>query len=225
MLSGNSLSRRGVFLILALSTCVANGAVNFYTDFTTWSNAVTESISTVDLYDANEVALADEVGSAPSDGVTLPTSVLTFDSANTGLDQDLTIQLLESAQFVFRLSGPRLGLEPASTSLEDFRQTFSAGVYAIAFEITEQQQPATWNLYDINDQLVGTTNRSGTGDFFYGVISDTQIAYAEWIHNPGLTDNVGIGTQYFVTVPEPGLIAAITGLFAVGLVVWRRRRQ
>jgi hypothetical protein len=201
-----------------------HGAV-FFGDETSWTDATVTSVHTLDLFQATEVAKANEVTSAPGDTSLLGTSTLTFAPAETAFEQTLTLSLLESTDFEFRTSGNQPGLEPASNTREDFSVTFSDGVLAFAMILSEQQESSQWSLFDVNDQLIDSFSLGGSLDNrFYGVTSHTRpIFRAEVIHPDSPTDNFGIGTFYFTNVPEPGSAGLLAASALLSLI--RRRRR
>lgn len=202
-------------------------AAQFYTDQVAWTAAAGSEVATLDLLVASEVAKADEVGSAPSDGELINTSSLTFQGTATGLSQQFQLNLLESTEFEFRTSGNQPGLEPNGNTQEDFEQQFERGVLALAMFVSEQQRDTTaWTLYDAEDGVIDSFSLpdQATSEF-YGVVSDTPILRAEVIHPDSPTDNLGIGTHYFVEVPEPtSLSGLVLGSLAAASIGGPRRK-
>jgi len=201
-------------------------AAQFYIDQVAWTAAAGGDVATLELLVASEVAKADEVASAPSDGEFINTSSLTFQGTATGLSQQFQLNLLESTGFEFRTSGNQPGLEPNGNTLEDFEQQFETGVFALAMFVSEQQRDATaWTLYDADDDVIESFSLpdQATSEF-YGVVSDTRILRAEVIHPDSPTDNLGIGTHYFAEVPEPAsLPILVLGSLAAASIGCRRR--
>jgi len=217
MLLGAALTAGSALAVLAPPA----RAAEFYSDQGAWTAAAGSGVVTLDLLVASEVAKADEVASAPSDGDIIDTDSLTFQGAATGLGQQFQLSLLESTEFEFRTSGNQPGLEPNGNTLEDFEQRFETGVFALAMFVSEQQRETTaWTLYDADGDVIDSFSLpdQATSEF-YGVVSGTPILRAEVIHPNSSTDNLGIGTHHFVEVPEPTLLSvlALGGLAAASI--------
>lgn len=171
-------------------------------------------LTPIPFFDASDVALATEVTVAPSGGASLGTDVLTFEPGATGFGSRFTLTLLESSDFVFQSAGTRLGLEPSSSSQEDFRQDIGGvGTYAMAMILEEHQSTrSVWEFFDAGGNSLGSwaLPAGGAGTIFYGVVGDVPITYATLTHDAN--ENFGIGTQFF-TLPDTSSFVSWIGGF------------
>ncbi len=219
-------------LLLVAVVLIGNSAhadITYYENQAAWQNDAGPDIRDLDLFDAMIVALADEVGSEPTDNQLLGTGVLTFSPTETGFGKSFQLSLLESSDFRFQNSGTRVGLEPASSAQEDFEQTIGGdGTFALAMQLEEHQANNTqWEFFDAFDNSLGSfvLSNGGSGAKFYGVVSDTKIKRAVVRHVT--SENFAIGNQYFAgtaAVPEPSVVLLL-GIVSAGCMVRRRRSK
>ena len=180
---------------IAISTLAATPAaagVSFYTDEAAWTAAV--NAVAVDAFDttAANIALADEVVSAPSQDAGLGAQ-LTFRAATTGLCGGFSLHTLESgAGFTFDDGEPSPASFPSdSLSVgdiddfedDDFRISFpTRTVFALGFSLVNNTQDIAESYRVLGAQgLIGTLpgssipDSSGNGSTWVGVVASEPI--------------------------------------------------
>ena len=178
--------------LLLIAAASARATVSFYTDEAAWTAAVDAvAIESLDTSAAN-VALADEVVSAPVQDESLGAQ-LTFRTANTGLCAAFTLQTLESgAGLTFDDGEPSPSTFPADTLSigdiddfedDDFRLTFPTGaVFAAGLFLVNNTQAGSESFTAFGSggllgTLAGTSipDSSGNGSTFVGVVASEPL--------------------------------------------------
>jgi hypothetical protein len=122
--------------------------------------------------------------------------------------------------YVFSQEYLGLPTAPALTSGSGFlgvSSTYSGGSYSFVSGISLAPNTEYWG-YSATSQQVGRTSADYTGGHFYSTASiGTNFA------QEAFNDAAFIVTA--TAVPEPSTYAALAGVAALGLAVWRRRAQ
>ena len=195
-------------------------------DRSTWRSGLSESPELFVTSAAN-VALADEVSSAPSDKDLLGTAVLTFDKANTGLTGSFTLTATTvNDDWQWREQGTSGddevdNLHPSAGADDDWELDFAAespvliagfGIYSLNSH--SGSEGGTITVYGEDDSTVLDTfdltgNNGADVHNFIGIESDTAIGRIAWDDNVPTTDSNFFGDPEFLFIPEPGSLALV----------------
>ena len=118
-----------------------------------------------------------------------------------------------------------------SSGNEHIDMTFASPPTAVGWDTyTNSFAPPVVTVYDASDNLLGTftlTQAPRTLGFF-GITSTIPIGRIDWLATLGGVEDTGLA-QFRVgslaTVPEPGLLALLTGTAGFGAILLLRRRR
>ena len=228
-------------LLCAPSTILASG-VTFYTDEQEWL----EQVGQLEVFALNSqnISLSDEVTIPPAPNTEVG-SILTFQSANTGLSRSFQLRTL-SVDTVFGYNTPnfvnysttdelldvgtwhgRYGIDDKDDW--DLQVLSGTSLFAFAFDLVGNDNNAdeSFNVYGPDGSLLGSvippwdgsymSNPQGTN--FLGVIADSPIARL-YFNEDLSTDEIAIANLRFAT-PEPTTLL----LLALGGLILRRRKS
>lgn len=217
----------------------ANAAVTLYTDEALWTAAAgsVEGLTTT----ATNVELANEVTTALTN--TTVGSILTFDSINTGLTQNFTLETLEpGSSFTFD-DEETLGNIPhfdnalSVGDIDDFEDDdwqFSllngGAMSAFGFQLHDNSNETGETIklsidgFTFTQDILSIPSSAG-GSLFIGFVSDTPFAQVTFNEGSG-ADDIAIADFQFSTSPVPVPAAAwLFGSGLLGLVGIARRQQ
>lgn len=182
----------------------------FFTDRKLWEKTQAD-FENFDLSSTN-VAKANEVTLPPSN-LDLLGSVLTFETLNTGLSQDFTLETVEAgADFVFRLfSGNEflsVGGVLQGKSDDDWVLTLFGGppVFAFGVDVLDNEAgPDSISVFGSDDTLLATFEMRFEKNSFVGVVTKVPIARIEFDDDPvdnSFIDELTFGFTSVVAVTE-----------------------
>ena len=222
--------------VLSLSPISAMAAVIFFINDEAGWTAAAGGAANVEVFEttASNIALANEIGSAPVNNTNLGTAVLTFDTANTLVSPSFTMHSNDAPSFhyfdTFPVVNEGIQFNPFNNDANDWDVTFSgAPLRAFSIDLISSDKTAgeSFSVFGASGLLGSTTAiPDGNADvIFLGVVSTELITSVVYDENGIDGDNTGIADLQFSQtsiVPIPAA-AWLFGSALLGLGAVKRR--
>ena len=225
--------------LAAQAEWASNNGVSVYTNEANWQAAMDAKWGGESIYNLNttagNMALADEVSSAPSDNANMG-KTLTFDKANTGFEVSFDLYAssavsgngfvfndVEDADVVWTDALSVGDIDGAENDNFYLRILGGDSIFGSAYDILGNTFEAGENL-DISDSsgLIASFDVSTLTEssMFFGIISDSSYNSVFFDEDAG-GDDMAIADIKIVAIPEPSVLALV-GFFGTGIIGIRR---